>query len=98
MGKNKYFVAGEFDFVKHEGLDGKIATLMTAALDLDTLFNKLTYDEAKRRFIDCVPTVPSGEGTTPANTSKDAAPTNKSEPKAESKPAPADDAPLDEGW
>lgn len=93
MGKNKFFVAGEFDFVKHDGLDGKVATLMTAALDLDTMFNKLPYDEARRRFIDCVPSPPSGEGTKPANTSKDAAP-----PKTETKPAPADDAPLDEGW
>ena len=97
MGANKFFVAGEFDFAKHEGLDGKMVELMQGSLDLDALFNKLSYDEARRRFIDCVPSGDSSKPTKSADAGKDAPPP-KTESKPDAKPAPADDAPLDEGW
>ena len=67
----KFYKAANFEFEKHNGLDGKIKQLVSQAVDLDKALNKLDYDDAKRRFID-------GIGSAPAKTEA---------PKTESKPA-----------
>jgi hypothetical protein len=52
---SKFYKATNFEFEKHNGLDGKIASLVPQAADLDAALNKLDYDDAKRRFIQGLP-------------------------------------------
>jgi hypothetical protein len=99
----KFFVGSAFDFIPHKGLDGQIAKLMADALDLDAALNKLPYDEAKARFIDCLPTK---QATPPDTQKKEDAParTRQTREVETAKAATPDveavpsDAPFDAGW
>jgi hypothetical protein len=97
----KFFVGSAFDFVKHEGLSGQVAAMMAQAVDLDAALNKLPYDEAKARFIDCVPlaetqeeSAPARERTAPARTAESV---NAAATQAVAAATNAD-APFDAGW
>jgi hypothetical protein len=98
---SKFYKAGTFDFVPHKGLDGEVAKAMASAVDLDAALNKLPYDEAKARFIDCVPV--------PQNQTKEDAQARPSrtrqQPEAQTPSGEVEvvnavpaDAPFDAGW
>lgn len=77
-GGNAFFKASTFDFAPHNGLNGLLKDLITQAVDLDKSLRKLSYDEAKARFID-------GMAMGPDDTSEPAKP-------AQEKAKPSDDA------
>lgn len=101
---SKFYKAGTFDFVPHKGLKGEVAKAMASAVDLDAALNKLPYDEAKARFIDCVP-VPQNQTKedAPARSSRSAAVDRAAKETGNVMPIVDDvavpsDAPFDAGW
>jgi len=52
---SKFYKAANFEFEKHNGLDGKILEMVSQAVDLDAALNKLSYDDAKAKFISGIP-------------------------------------------
>lgn len=63
---SKYYKAANFEFEKHNGLDGKVMELVAQAVDLDKALNKLSYDDAKAKFIHGFPV--GGTKTEPTQT------------------------------
>lgn len=97
----KFYIGATFDFVKHDGLDGEVAKMMTQAVDLDAALNKLPYDEAKARFIDCIPVAATAPATKPAQTrTREAASSTQGTTKETQEVASVVDSgePFDAGW
>jgi hypothetical protein len=86
----KFFVASEFDFSPHNGLDGIVAQNVAQAIDLDAALNKLSYEDAKAKFVDCV--------AAPAATRPAANTGSVSAPPPADADVPADDEPFDASW
>jgi hypothetical protein len=80
---SKFYKAANFEFEKHNGLDGKVSELVSQAADLDACLNKLDYDDAKRRFIQGIP-VGGSKQEAPKDEAKGADTSTK-------KPDPVDD-------
>jgi hypothetical protein len=96
----KFYKASTFQFKPHNGLDGKIEELIPKALDLDAALNKLSYEEAKKRFISGMPPIAKkgeGESTTETKTSKaESAKADKAV--EEAKALATDESAFDSGW
>lgn len=90
---HKFYVAGSFDYDKHEGLDGKVAAAAAKVVDLDTLYNKMTYKEVAALYLgESVPDATPEPEDTPfdvgvANEPVHVATTEPTEAKQETKPA-----------
>ena len=98
---SKFYKAGVFDFSKHNGLDGDVAKAMVNAVDLDAALNKLPYDEAKARFIDCVPvarTETKPKEDAPPRTRRPDKEASESDAVTDKSAAVDSGAPFDAGW
>jgi hypothetical protein len=101
--KSKYRYASAVTFKPHKGLDGKIEELIPKALDLDTALNKLSYEDAYKRFISGKPPVTKkAEGETAAaktETKSTKAESAKADKAVEEAVAAAkDESAFDAGW
>lgn len=97
---NKYRYASTISFKPHKGLDGKIEELIPKALDLDAALNKLSYEEARKRFISGMPPIAKkGEGESTAETKTSKAESAKADKAVEEAKALAtDESAFDSGW
>jgi hypothetical protein len=94
------YKASTFQFKPHGGLDGKIESLIPKALDLDAALNKLSYEEAQRRFISGMPPiVKKDEGESKPETKSSKAESAKADKAVEEAAALAkDESAFDSGW
>jgi hypothetical protein len=92
----KFYKASTFQFKPHNGLDGKIEELIPKALDLDAALNKLSYEEARKRFITGMPPIVKKDAESQKSSKAESAKADKAVEEAVA--AAKDESAFDAGW